>query len=58
MHNHAMEADSYNDDLFDARDIARQQERLSSLQYIIALLIQKNEEMRQQLAAKPSEDRM
>jgi hypothetical protein len=53
-----MEADSYNDDSFDERDIARQQEKLSSLQYIIALLIQKNEEMRQQLAAKPSEDRM
>jgi|GEM_PF-5698997 len=58
MHNYSSDVDPQNDDPLDDWGIARQCERLSNLQYIVALLIQKNEEMRQQLAERASEDGM
>jgi hypothetical protein len=57
MYNPMLDFDPRHEDLLDGRSIARQQERLSNLQYIVALLLEKNEQMRQQLAAKNAEDR-
>jgi hypothetical protein len=56
MQNHGMELDPLSDDPRIAEIVARQQQRLSNLQYIVALLLEKNQQMREQLNARTSED--
>ncbi|MGB6692082.1 MAG: hypothetical protein WBE76_29920 [Terracidiphilus sp.] len=57
MHFHEADSDVQHGDPPNAENSARQQESLTRLQYMIAFLIEKNEQMRQQLSAKSREDR-
>jgi hypothetical protein len=57
MHDDAMDFELLDTDARLADRIARQQQKLSNLQYIVALLLEKNERMRSQLDALASENR-
>jgi hypothetical protein len=52
MHVHESGSESQQNDPLQVENSARQQESLTSLQYVIALLIEKNEQMRQQLSTR------
>lgn len=55
MYFHDPGPDSNGNEQLLAENSARQQESLTRLQYIIAVLIEKNEQMRQQLASSQQE---
>jgi hypothetical protein len=57
MHFHDVNSDLLQDDSLNAENSQRQQESLTRLQYLIAFLTEKNEQMRQQLIAASHEER-
>ena len=56
MHFHEANSDQQQNDPLNMENSLRQQESTTRLRYIIALLIEKNEQMRQQLSAKGHEE--
>ena len=52
MHFNEVDSDLLRNDSLNTENSLRQQESLARLQYIIAFLIEKNEQLRQQLSAK------
>jgi hypothetical protein len=57
MQFHEVNSDLLGNDSLNAEHSLRQQESLTRLQYMIAFLIEKNEQMRQQLTARSREER-
>ena len=57
MQFHEVNSDLLGNDSLNAEHGLRQQESLTRLQYMIAFLIEKNEQMRQQLTARSREER-
>ena len=57
MHFHEANSNSLEHDPLNDENSLRQQESLTRLQYMIAFLIEKNEQMREQLSAKSREKR-
>ena len=57
MHFNEVDSDLLRNDSINAENNLRQQESLTRLQYIIAFLMEKNEQLRQQLSAKSHEER-
>jgi len=57
MHCHEVNSNSLANDSMDGEHSLHQQESLTRLQYIIAFLIEKNEQMRQQISARSHEER-
>jgi hypothetical protein len=57
MHFHEVNSDLLENDSPNFENSLRQQESLTRLQYMIAFLIEKNEQMRQQLSAESHDER-
>ncbi len=57
MPKHGTDFERGNDDMFSAECDAHPQERISRLQYMIAFLMEENEQLRMQAAAKVAEER-
>jgi hypothetical protein len=53
---HEVNSELLGNDSTNAEQSLRQQESLTRLQYIIAFLIEKNEQMRQQISARSHEE--